>query len=402
MSSPSRTKSARPSSARDRAAALCRGERRVRPGAPDSPRCRGPVMRALSHYWRVSAAGQRGRAGLAREGDQHRSHLWPGAGCAGDQHAFTSPHSSLSGWEDMETAMPIAERGARRDPGRSCEDAGWATQWRRPARHCCFVLPVASDDCLAEFELAFQPTQDFRPGPGLYIGAHPQAAGKRVTWRYAGRFASACAIPLRRFATASRPMPSSSAATTTRRSACRANPCGSRERLRRRSPRADRRRRHGRPREEACSTRRAARCAQPNIRWRGRCAYPCKREIDRAQLPGWISAGWPDDRQTMNPEEQSPSCRPSSREGWPRRVVQRNLKGGAAHVTAPSALLTSVEPKRRSVDRGVPIGILRLGSRRTDRDLRRRLAENRSRAKACSPRAFDRKLIREGRSRRGR
>ena len=54
------------------------------------------------------AAGQRGGAGAAGEGDRDRSELRPGAGVLATSHMF----SVHMGWADMATAAPIAERAA--------------------------------------------------------------------------------------------------------------------------------------------------------------------------------------------------------------------------------------------------------------------------------------------------
>ena len=53
--------------------------------APDSMDAWGLVMRALSHFWRVTRAGQCRRPGAAGEGDRDRSELRPGAWRSGRQ-----------------------------------------------------------------------------------------------------------------------------------------------------------------------------------------------------------------------------------------------------------------------------------------------------------------------------
>ena len=59
---------------------------------PDSLDAWDLVMRALSHYWRVTRQDNVVGAGVAREGDRHRSELRPGARRAGRQPHFRRPY----------------------------------------------------------------------------------------------------------------------------------------------------------------------------------------------------------------------------------------------------------------------------------------------------------------------
>ena len=59
---------------------------------PDSMDAWDLVMRALSHYWRVTRQDNVVAQALAREGDRHRSDLWPGARRAGHQLHVYRPH----------------------------------------------------------------------------------------------------------------------------------------------------------------------------------------------------------------------------------------------------------------------------------------------------------------------
>ena len=78
---------------------------------PDSLDAWDLVMRALSHYWRVTRAGQCRRASPAREGDRHRPELRPGARRARHQLHVHRPYG-LDGHDGGD-----ADRRARRAGG---------------------------------------------------------------------------------------------------------------------------------------------------------------------------------------------------------------------------------------------------------------------------------------------
>ena len=59
---------------------------------PDSMDAWDLVMRALSHYWRVTRQDNVGRAGVAGEGDRDRSELWPGFRRSRDDLHVQRPH----------------------------------------------------------------------------------------------------------------------------------------------------------------------------------------------------------------------------------------------------------------------------------------------------------------------
>ena len=149
---------------------------RARRKPPESMDAWDLVMRALSHYWRVTRQDHRCRAGAAGEGDRHRSELRPGAWCARHQLYFQRPHG-LGGHGNR---LPIAESAALASIQADSEDP-WAhhalgsvsfvqAALRRLARR------VRSRRCVS--------TRTSRLPRGITAWpCHIAVAGKRLAWR---------------------------------------------------------------------------------------------------------------------------------------------------------------------------------------------------------------------------
>jgi hypothetical protein len=120
---------------RDRAEALCGGEFPRPAQAARQHGCLDLVMRALSHYWRVTR--QDGIAQGAGESDRHRPER-PGA-----RGARTATFSAHMGWADMATSVPIAERAL-------AAIGPTARPWAHNALACVYLFTRRFEDSLAE------------------------------------------------------------------------------------------------------------------------------------------------------------------------------------------------------------------------------------------------------------
>ena len=127
---------------------------------PDSMDAWDLVMRALSHYWRVTRQDNRGGAGAAGEGDQDRSRSTA-------RRWACSPPATASApiWDGrtMAQAMPVAERAALAAIHADSEDA-----WAHFALAFVYLFNRRFDDSLAEFELALRLNPNFSPARGYY------------------------------------------------------------------------------------------------------------------------------------------------------------------------------------------------------------------------------------------
>ena len=95
---------------RDRAADLRGGEFSRQRKPPNSMDAWDLVMRALSHYWRVTRQDNIAAQALLEKRDRHRPELRPGARPVRDQPHVRRPY----GLDRLATAAPIAERAALR------------------------------------------------------------------------------------------------------------------------------------------------------------------------------------------------------------------------------------------------------------------------------------------------
>ena len=125
---------------------------RARRKAPDNMDAWDLVMRALSHYWRVTRQDNLVAQALLEKAIAVDPDLWPGAQPAGGLPHF----SAHMGWEDMSKAVPVAERAALAAIRADSEDA-----WAHYALASVYLFHRRFDDCLAEFELALRLNPEF-------------------------------------------------------------------------------------------------------------------------------------------------------------------------------------------------------------------------------------------------
>jgi TolB-like protein/Flp pilus assembly protein TadD len=126
---------------------------------PDSLDAWDLVMRALSHYWRVTRQDNVVAQALLEKATA----IDPSYGQALGLLAATQTFSAHMGWADMATATPIAERAAQAAILADSEDP-----WAHHALGCVHLFRRRFDDSLAEFELALQLNPNFSLAQGYY------------------------------------------------------------------------------------------------------------------------------------------------------------------------------------------------------------------------------------------
>jgi tetratricopeptide (TPR) repeat protein len=117
------------------------------------------VMRALSHYWRVTRQDNLVAQALLEKAIA----VDPGYGQALSLLAACHTWSAHMGWEAMPEAIPIAERAALAAIRADSEDA-----WAHYALAVVYLFNRRFDDSIAEFELALRLNPNFSPARGLY------------------------------------------------------------------------------------------------------------------------------------------------------------------------------------------------------------------------------------------
>jgi len=127
--------------------------------APDSMDAWGLVMRALSHFWRLT---QRDYI-VAQQLLEKAIAIDPGYGQALGVLATTHAFCAYNGWADMATSVPLAERAALAAIRADSEDP-----WAHHALGCVHVLLRRFDDSLAEFELALSLNPNFALAQSVY------------------------------------------------------------------------------------------------------------------------------------------------------------------------------------------------------------------------------------------
>ena len=132
---------------------------RIRRKAPESMDAWGLVMRALSHYWRVTRQDNVAARALLEKAIA----VDPTYGQALSLLAACHTFSAHMGWEDMSIAVPVAERAALAAIRADSEDA-----WAHYALASVYLFHRRFDDCLAEFELALRLNPSFSPARGIY------------------------------------------------------------------------------------------------------------------------------------------------------------------------------------------------------------------------------------------
>jgi tetratricopeptide (TPR) repeat protein len=117
------------------------------------------VMRALSHYWRVTRQDNLVAQALLEKAISIDASYGQALGVLATSHTF----SAHMGWSDMVTVAPIAERAALAAIQADGEDP-----WAHYALGCVYLFARRFDDSLAEFELALQLNPNFSLARGYY------------------------------------------------------------------------------------------------------------------------------------------------------------------------------------------------------------------------------------------
>jgi TolB-like protein len=132
---------------------------RARRKAPDSMDAWDLVMRALSHYWRVTRQDNLVAQALLEKATS----IDPNYGQALGVLATSQMFGAHMGWADMATAALIAERAALAAIWADSEDP-----WAHHALGCVYLFARRFEDALAEFELALRLNPNFSLTQGFY------------------------------------------------------------------------------------------------------------------------------------------------------------------------------------------------------------------------------------------
>ena len=127
--------------------------------APDSMDAWDLVMRALSHYWRVTRQDNVVAQALLEKAISIDPNYGQALGLLAASHMF----SAHMGWADMAAAIPISERAALAAIRSDSEDP-----WAHYALASVYLFTRCFDDSLAEFELALRLNPGFSPARGYY------------------------------------------------------------------------------------------------------------------------------------------------------------------------------------------------------------------------------------------
>ena len=149
---------------------------RSRRKAPDSMDAWDLVMRALSHYWRVTRQDNVVAQALLEKATALDPNYGQALGVLATSHTF----SAHMGWEDMAVATRIAERAAATAMLADSEDP-----WAHQALASVYLFARRFDDSLAEFEAALR----LNPNFSLAQGYHGLALAYCGRWEEAGRAA---------------------------------------------------------------------------------------------------------------------------------------------------------------------------------------------------------------------
>ena len=144
---------------------------------PDSLDAWDLVMRALSHYWRVTRQDNVVAQALLEKATA----IDPNYGQALGVLAASQTFSAHMGWTDMAAVVPIAERAALAAIRADSEDP-----WAHYALGNVYLFTRRFDDSLAEFELALQLNPNFSLAQGYY-GLALAYCGRREEADLAGR-----------------------------------------------------------------------------------------------------------------------------------------------------------------------------------------------------------------------
>jgi TolB-like protein/cytochrome c-type biogenesis protein CcmH/NrfG len=126
---------------------------------PDSMDAWDLVMRALSHYWRVTRQDNVVAQALLEKATAIDPSYGQALGLLAASHTF----SAHMGWADMATVVPIAERAALAAIRADSEDP-----WAHYALGSVCLFTRRFDDSLAEFEVALRFNPNFSLAQGYY------------------------------------------------------------------------------------------------------------------------------------------------------------------------------------------------------------------------------------------
>jgi TolB-like protein/Tfp pilus assembly protein PilF len=127
--------------------------------APDSMDAWDLVMRALSHYWRVTRQDNVVAQALLEKATAIDPNYGQAHGLLATSHTF----GAHMGWEDMAAVVPVAESAALAAIRADSEDP-----WAHYALGNVYLFTRRFDDSLAEFELALQLNPNFSLAQGYY------------------------------------------------------------------------------------------------------------------------------------------------------------------------------------------------------------------------------------------
>ncbi len=145
---------------------------------PDSMDAWDLVMRALSHYWRITRQDNVVAQALLEKATAIDPHYGQALGVLATTHTF----SAHMGWADMAAVAPIAERSALAAIEADSEDP-----WAHYALGCVHLFGRRFDGSLAEFEAALRLNPNFSLAQGYY----------GLTLAYCGRWEDADAAARR-------------------------------------------------------------------------------------------------------------------------------------------------------------------------------------------------------------
>ncbi|OAF05104.1 hypothetical protein AYJ54_21870 [Bradyrhizobium centrolobii] len=126
---------------------------------PDSMDAWDLLMRALSHYWRVTRQDHVVAQALLEKAIALDPNYGKALGLLGTSYMFTAH----MGWMEMDAAMPVAERAARAAIDADGEDA-----WAHNALGHVHLFARRFEDSLAEFETALRLNPNFALAQGYY------------------------------------------------------------------------------------------------------------------------------------------------------------------------------------------------------------------------------------------
>jgi TolB-like protein/Tfp pilus assembly protein PilF len=132
---------------------------RARRKPPNSLDAWGLVMRALSHYWRVTRQDNIAAQALLEKAIAIDPNYGQAFGVLATSHSFCAH----MGWEEMATTLPIAERAALAAVAADSEDP-----WAHHAMAGVHLARRRFDDSLSEFELALRLNPNFSLAQGYY------------------------------------------------------------------------------------------------------------------------------------------------------------------------------------------------------------------------------------------